>query len=136
MTVSMLCLIMHDQRYLEIIWLPLTLNSVRVRIAFPPQFCTNVRGITSKASAIALYGAPATPGRLFALSPSATDIAISVAPPPGARIGLKTTFRATDIASARFRSISFRMSFEGPRRRIVHALGDLHSSKKVKYLRW
>jgi hypothetical protein len=24
---------------------------------------------------------------------------------------------------------------EGPRRRIVHALGDLHSVKKVKYLR-
>ena len=49
-------------------------------------------------------------------------------------MGLKTTFRATDMASARFRSISFKMSFDGPRRRIVHAFGDLHSSKNEKYL--
>ena len=49
-------------------------------------------------------------------------------------MGLKTTFRATDMASARFRSISFRISFDGPRRRIVHAFGDLHSSKNEKYL--
>ena len=49
-------------------------------------------------------------------------------------MGLKTTFRATDMASARFRSISLRMSFDGPRRRIVHAFGDLHSSKNEKYL--
>lgn len=82
---------------------------------------------------MARYGAPATPGRLFAFSFSATEMAISVAPPPGARIGLKTTFRATDMASAKFRSISLRMSFEGPRRRMVHALGDLHWSRKVKY---
>jgi len=26
------------------------------------------------------------------------------------------------------------MSFDGPRRRIVHAFGDLHSSKNEKYL--
>ena len=43
------------------------------------------------------------------------------------------TFRATDIASWRFRSISLRISFEGPRRRIVHALGTLHFRIKVKY---
>ena len=61
-------------------------------------------------------------------------MAISVAPPPGARIGLKTTFLATDMASARFRSISFKISFDGPRSRIVHAFGDLHSSKNEKYL--
>lgn len=62
-------------------------------------------------------------------------MAISVAPPPGARTGLKNTLRATDIASARFRSISFRMSFEGPRRSIVHALGAVHSTRNVKYLK-
>ena len=38
------------------------------------------------------------------------------------------------MASARFRSISLRISFDGPRRRIVHAFGDLHSSKNEKYL--
>ena len=90
--------------------------------------------MTSKASAIALYGAPATPGSNLAFSLNETEMAISVAPPPGARMGLKTTFRATDMASARFRSISFKMSFDGPRRRIVHAFGDLHSSKNEKYL--
>jgi len=42
--------------------------------------------------------------------------------------------RATDIASARLRSISFNMSFDGPRRRIVHAFGVAHFVKKVKYL--
>jgi len=62
-------------------------------------------------------------------------MAISVAPPPGQRVGLKTTFRATDMASARFRSISLRMSLEGPRRRIVQALGEVHLVRKVKYLR-
>jgi hypothetical protein len=63
-----------------------------------------------------------------------TLIAISVAPPPGAKSGLNTTFLATDMASARFRSISFKMSFEGPRRKMVHAFGVLHSVRKVKYL--
>ena len=70
--------------------------------------------------------------RAFTCKPTLT--AISVAPPPGARIGLKNTLRATDIASARFRSISFRMSFDGPRSRIVHAFGVVHSVRKVKYL--
>lgn len=50
-------------------------------------------------------------------------------------MGLKTTLRATDMASARFLSISLRMSFDGPRRRMVHALGVLHSVRNVKYLR-
>ena len=104
-------------------------------MAFPPQFWTSVLGITSRASAIALYGAPATPGSSFAFSANETEMAISVAPPPGARIGLNTTFRATDIASAKFRSISLRISLEGPRRRMVQALGDLHSSRKEKYLK-
>ena len=113
----------------------LTLSSVSTLIAFPPQFCTKVLGITSRASATALKGAPSTPSIALPFLASATLMAISVAPPPGARVGLKTTFRATDMASAKFRSISFRMSLEGPRRRIVHALGDLHSVKKVKYLR-
>lgn len=113
----------------------LTLSSVNTRIAFPPLFCTNVLGMTSIASATALNGQPSTPTTLRALACSPTLMAISVAPPPGARVGLKTTFRATDIASARLRSISFRMSFDGPRRRIVHALGVLHSVRKVKYLR-
>jgi hypothetical protein len=103
-------------------------------MTLPPQFWIKVLGITSKASAIALYGAPATPGSNLAFSLNETEMAISVAPPPGARIGLKTTFRATDMASARFRSISFKMSFDGPRKRIVHAFGDLHSSKNEKYL--
>jgi phage gp16-like protein len=62
-------------------------------------------------------------------------MAISVAPPPGARVGLKTALRATDMASARFLSISLRMSFDGPRRRIVQALGVVHSVRNVKYLR-
>lgn len=108
-------------------------SSVSARIAFPPQFWISVRGMTSRASAMALYGAPATPGIDLAFSDSATLIAISVAPPPGASRGLNTTLRATDMASARLRSISFRMSFDGPRSRIVHALGDLQSSRKVKY---
>jgi hypothetical protein len=95
----------------------------------------SVRGITSKASATARYGAPATPSMALAFLASATLIAISVAPPPGANVGLNTTFRATDMASARFRSISLRISFDGPRSKIVQAFGDLHSSMNVKYLR-
>ena len=112
----------------------LTRSSVKTRIAFPPLFCTNVLGITSIASATALYGHPSTPSTVLAFAWRPTLTAISVAPPPGASIGLKTTLRATDIASARLRSISFRMSLEGPRRRIVHALGVSHSVRKVKYL--
>lgn len=111
-----------------------TRSSVRTRIAFPPAFWTSVRGMTSMASATALNGHPSTPWMLRALTWRPTLMAISVAPPPGANIGLKKTFRATDMASARLRSISFRMSFEGPRRRIVHAFGVLHSVRNVKYL--
>lgn len=111
-----------------------TLSSVRTRMAFPPLFCTNVRGMTSIASATARNGHPSTPTTLRALACSPTLMAISVAPPPGARVGLKTTFRATDMASARLRSISLRMSFDGPRRRMVQAFGVWHSVRKVKYL--
>ena len=49
-------------------------------------------------------------------------------------MGLNMTLRATDIASARLRSISFKISFEGPRSRMVQALGERHSVRKVKYL--
>ena len=103
-------------------------------MAFPPAFCTSVRGMTSSASATARNGPASTPvtARARACRPTAT--AISTAPPPGTSVGLKTTLRATDIASARLRSISFRMSFEGPRRRIVQAFGVVHSVRKVKYL--
>lgn len=111
-----------------------TRSSVRTLIALPPLFWTSVRGITSIASATALNGQPSTPVMLRALACRPTLIAISVAPPPGARMGSKKTFRATDMASARLRSISFKMSFEGPRSRIVHAFGVEHSVKKVKYL--
>lgn len=103
-------------------------------MALPPAFCTNVRGMTSMASATALKGQPSTPVTLRAFACSPTLIAISVAPPPGANVGLKTTLRATAMASARLRSISLRMSFEGPRKRIVHAFGILHSVRKLKYL--
>ena len=61
-------------------------------------------------------------------------MAISVAPPPGAKVGLNTTLRATDMASAKLRSISFSTSLDGPRKRIVHALGVVHLVRKVKYL--
>mmetsp|Transcript_56702 Transcript_56702/g.94101 ORF Transcript_56702/g.94101 Transcript_56702/m.94101 type:complete len:323 (+) Transcript_56702:1282-2250(+) len=47
--------------------------------------------------------------------------------------GSTSKFRATFIASSRLRSISFRASFEGPRIRIVHALGSRHSSMNTKY---
>ena len=111
-----------------------TLSSVSTRMAFPPLFWTSVRGMTSIASATARNGQPSTPVTLRAFACSPTLIAISVAPPPGASVGSKKTLRATDIASARLRSISFRMSFEGPRRSTVHALGVAHSVRKVKYL--
>lgn len=111
-----------------------TLSSVNTRMAFPPLFWTSVRGITSSASATALNGQPSTPTTLRAFRCRPTLIAISVAPPPGARVGLKTTLRATDIASARLRSISFRMSLEGPLSRIVHAFGVVHSVRNEKYL--
>lgn len=103
-------------------------------MAFPPQFCTSVRGITSIASLTALNGHPSTPSIVRAFFANPTEMAISVAPPPGASRGSKTTLRATAIASARFRSISCRMSFDGPRRRIVHAFGFWHLVRKVKYL--
>jgi hypothetical protein len=72
---------------------------------FPPAFCASVRRI------------------------------ISTAPPPGTSVGLKTTFRGTDMASARLRSISSKMFLEGPRGRMAHALGVAHSVRKVKHLR-
>ena len=101
-----------------------TLSSVITLIAFPPLFCTRVRGMTSIASATARNGHTSTPVTLLAFACKPTAIAISVAPPPGAwRKGWDATLRAMDITSTRFRSISLRMSFEGPRRRIVHAFG-------------
>lgn len=113
----------------------LALSSVNTRMAFPPLFCTSVRGMTSIASATALNGQPSTPVTPLAFACSPTLMAISVAPPPGARIGLKYTLRATERASARLRSISLRISFEGPRRRIVHAFGSAQAVRNVKYLK-
>jgi hypothetical protein len=103
-------------------------------MAFPPAFCTSVRGMTSSASATALKGPASTPVTARARACRPTEMAISTAPPPGTSVGLKTTLRATDMASARLRSISFRMSLDGPRRRMVHAFGVEHSVRKVKYL--
>jgi hypothetical protein len=98
-----------------------------------PEFWMSVRGMTSIASATALYGHCATPSISLPLLSSPTAIAISVAPPPGHSLEFHITFLATPIASCRFRSISLRMSFEGPRSRMVQALGFLHSVRKVKY---
>jgi hypothetical protein len=64
-----------------------------------------------------------------------TEMTISTAPPPGTSVGLKTTFRRTDMASARFRSITLKMFLDGPRGKMAHALGVAHSIRKVKYLR-
>jgi len=50
---------------------------------------------------------------------------------PKVSSGLKTTLRATDIASVRFRS---GISFEHPYRILVQAFRDSHSVKKVRYL--
>ena len=103
-------------------------------MAFPPAFCTSVRGMTSSASATARKGPASTPVTARARACRPTEMAISTAPPPGTSVGLKTTLRATDMASAKLRSISFRMSLDGPRRRMVHAFGVEHSVRKVKYL--
>lgn len=110
----------------------LTLNVVNTRMAFPPQFCTSVLGMTSIASLTALNGQPSTPSIPLAFLLSPTEMAISVAPPPGAKRGSKTTLRATAMASARLRSTSCKMSFDGPRRRMVHAFGSLHLTRNVK----
>ena len=104
-------------------------------MTFPPAFCTSVRGMTSRASATARKGPASTPVTARARACKPTEMAISTAPPPGTSVGLKTTLRATDMASAKLRSISLRMSLDGPRRRMVHALGVVHSVRKAKYLR-
>jgi hypothetical protein len=111
-----------------------TRSAVRARIAFPPAFCTSVRGMTSSASATARNGPASTPVTALAHACRPTETAISTAPPPGTSVGLNTTLRATDIASAKLRSISFKMSLDGPRRRMVQAFGVVHSVRKVKYL--
>jgi len=111
-----------------------TRNSVSTRIAFPPAFCTSVRGMTSRASATARYGQLSIPCIVFPFFCKLTEIAISVAPPPGDKNGLNTTLRATDMASARLRSISFRTSLDGPLSRIVHAFGAIHFVRNAKYL--
>ena len=63
-----------------------------------------------------------------------TKVAISTAI-PGTSVGLKTTLRVTDMASARLRSTSFEMTLDSSRRSMVHALGVVYSVRKVKYLR-
>ena len=72
-----------------------TRRSVRTLTAFPPQFWTRVRGMTSIASATDLYGQAMTPGIVLAFSARRTAIAISVAPPPGHRRGWKYMFLVT-----------------------------------------
>mmetsp|Transcript_17165 Transcript_17165/g.44401 ORF Transcript_17165/g.44401 Transcript_17165/m.44401 type:complete len:451 (+) Transcript_17165:254-1606(+) len=108
-------------------------SSVTMRTTSHPQFCASVRGITSNAMPTALYGHCSVPSTFLADAVSATDSAISVAPPPGTSIGAWNTLRATFIASSRLRSTSFSTSFDAPRSRMVHALGESQSTKKVKY---
>jgi len=55
-----------------------------------------------------------------------------MAPPPGTNLGLIIMFLETARASWRFLSSSFKTSLDAPLRRIVQALGFLHSRKKVK----
>lgn len=88
---------------------------------------------TSSAVARAVYGHCLTPVTDLAFSCRSWETAISTAPPPATREGSRARFRATPKASWRLRSTSFRMSLLGPRRRMVHALGSLHSVMKVKY---
>mmetsp|Transcript_37015 Transcript_37015/g.82278 ORF Transcript_37015/g.82278 Transcript_37015/m.82278 type:complete len:233 (+) Transcript_37015:882-1580(+) len=58
--------------------------------------------------------------------------AISQAPPPGTRRGSMQMFRATPMASTRFRSTSLRMSLDAPRSTMLHALGSLQSTTQQK----
>ena len=109
------------------------LSLVNTRIGLAPAFWMRVRGMTSMASAMALYGHCATPSTDLAFWASRTDTAISVAPPPGESRGWNKTFLATLIASWRLRSISLRMSLLGPRSRMVQAFGFLHLVRNVKY---
>mmetsp|Transcript_10356 Transcript_10356/g.26559 ORF Transcript_10356/g.26559 Transcript_10356/m.26559 type:complete len:238 (+) Transcript_10356:362-1075(+) len=106
---------------------------VIVRITLAPQFCASVRGMTSSVAATARYAHCSVPITPSALSLSLRDTAISIAPPPGTSRGSMHTLRATPIASARLRSTSFRMSLEGPRSMMVHALGSTQSITKLKY---
>mmetsp|Transcript_47647 Transcript_47647/g.69864 ORF Transcript_47647/g.69864 Transcript_47647/m.69864 type:complete len:318 (-) Transcript_47647:49-1002(-) len=98
-----------------------------------PQFCANVRGMTSSASATTEKGHFWIPWIEAASLRSATASAISTAPPPGSSLGSRATLRDTSMQSCKLRSTSLRRSFEGPRRRIVQAFGDLQSTKNEKY---
>jgi len=108
-------------------------NSVRTRTTSAPQFWAKVLGMTSKAPARALYGHYIVPSTEDAFSRRRQASSISRAPPPGASMGLTTTFLATPRASCKFLSISLRTSLEAPLRMIEQALGSLHSVMKVKY---
>merc|ERR1719261_1589527 len=103
------------------------------RTTSAPQFWASVRGMTSNACATARYGHCWMPSTSAADSESATESAISVAPPPGSMRGSNTMLRATCIASCRLRSSSLSTSRLPPRSSTVHALGSAHSSKKAKY---
>ena len=105
-----------------------TRSAVRARMAFPPAFCTSVRGITSSASTTAQNGPTLTPVTARARVCRPTEMVISTAPPPGRSVRLKTTLRATDMASTRLQSISFKMSLDGPRKMVVVHLASI--SKK------
>lgn len=61
------------------------------------------------------------------------EIYISVAPPPGTNLGSQYKFLDTPKQSWRFLSISLSTSFEAPLKRIVQAVGFLHSIKYEKY---
>mmetsp|Transcript_40509 Transcript_40509/g.95940 ORF Transcript_40509/g.95940 Transcript_40509/m.95940 type:complete len:216 (-) Transcript_40509:917-1564(-) len=108
-------------------------SSVMRRTTSAPQFCARVRGTTSSASATTVKGHLCTPVTLSASLRRCVAMAISTAPPPGRRVGSRATLRATSMQSCRFRSTSLRRSLEGPRRRMVQALGDLQSTKNEKY---
>src|SRR3569833_3292166 len=69
-------------------------RSVRTRTGLAPAFWMRVRGITSSASATALYGHCCTPSMFLAGWLSRSEAAISVAPPPGDNLGWNMTLRA------------------------------------------
>ena len=106
---------------------------VKVRMTFAPQFCANVRGITSNAVPMARKGSCSAPWTVSANLESSLEMAISTAPPPGSKRGSFKMFRATPMASIKLRSTSFKTSFEAPLKTIVHAFGSSQSTMNVKY---
>mmetsp|Transcript_67002 Transcript_67002/g.143304 ORF Transcript_67002/g.143304 Transcript_67002/m.143304 type:complete len:271 (-) Transcript_67002:768-1580(-) len=108
-------------------------RSVITRTTSAPQLWARLRGMTSRASATALYANCRVPSMDFAFSFMRAESSISVAPPPGSKAGSKMMLRATLKASWRFLSISLSTSREAPLRTIVQAFGSSHAVRKVKY---